>query len=183
MRVTIVTEDNIVMVDGKPRSVDCSPLIEEGIRAVQWRDAAGEVEFNSAFDEENKMLARKPNEAIADIGPYQSYIDQWNIENDKQTEIEAAFQKEIEDSNAAMQKQIDDNKAMMAEHAETHKQAMAFSKLPIAVQQQVMQAQLPDPKRAALVEQQRLAAWEKLSPDEQQRLIAEASPMKGNGNG
>lgn len=83
MRATIVVDDNIVLVDGKPQTVDCTPLVAEGKHAVQWYDSFGEVEFRS---DENPEATRKPNEKITDISPYQSYIDAWNVENQKSQE-------------------------------------------------------------------------------------------------
>ncbi len=97
MRATIVVEDDIVVIDGKARTVDCSPLIKDGTHAVQWYDVFGEVEFRNEFDAEAKVMTRKPNETITDFSPYESYVEQWRIENAKQELIEAAQQKAMED--------------------------------------------------------------------------------------
>jgi hypothetical protein len=165
MHVTIVVEDNIVIVDGKWRKVDCSPLFKDGIRAVQWHEALGEIEFRTEFDAENKMLARQPNETITKFSPYQSYVDQWKIENAKQELIDAAQQKEVADNEQAAAKQRRLHEAWM--------------RLPLVVQEQLFAAQREQrgalEERAALADQRRLEEWLKLSPDEQQQVIADAS--------
>ena len=84
MRVTIVADDDMVLVDGKPQTVDCKPLVAEGKHAVQWYGAFGEVEFRSEIDAGKREVTRKANEKITDIAPYQSYVDAWNVENAKQ---------------------------------------------------------------------------------------------------
>lgn len=77
MRVTIVTSDDAVLVDGVMQQVDCAALRAEGKQAVQWYDAYGEVEFITAVDLETGQQSRAANEMIADFSPYQSYVDQW----------------------------------------------------------------------------------------------------------
>jgi hypothetical protein len=163
MRVTIVVENDIVTVDGQWRRVDCSPLIEDGIHAVQWYETVGEVEFRTEIDAERKIQTRKPNEVITDFSPYQSYVDAWEIENAKQSLIEAAQQKEMADNEEAA--------------AKLARQAKALMKLPQAEREQLFAAQQAvAEQQAAQAEQQRLEAWEKLSPDEQRQVIADASP-------
>ena len=71
MRVAIVATDNIVVVDGVFCRSDCSALVMEGKSAVQWYGANGEVEFTDHA---------KPNEAITDFSPYQSYVDAWQAQ-------------------------------------------------------------------------------------------------------
>jgi hypothetical protein len=97
MRATIVVDDNIVLVDGKARTVDCSPLIKDGTHAVQWYDLFGEVEFRTEFDGDAKVMTRKPNETITDFSPYETYVEEWRIENAKQELVEAAQKKAMED--------------------------------------------------------------------------------------
>ena len=84
MRATIVAEDNMVLVDGKPQTVDCSQLVAEGKHAVQWYSTFGEVEFRNEIDAATQEVTRKANEKITDFAPYQSYVDAWNVENTKQ---------------------------------------------------------------------------------------------------
>jgi hypothetical protein len=74
--VTIIVPDNIVLVGGKPHTVDCSTLVAENIHAVQWDGSAGWVEYAMVNGE------KTPNAAITGISPYQSYIDAWTaVEN------------------------------------------------------------------------------------------------------
>lgn len=84
MRATIVADDNIVLVDGKPQTVDCQQLVTEGKHAVQWYSTFGEVEFRNELDAATQEVTRKANEKITDFAPYQSYVDAWNVENTKQ---------------------------------------------------------------------------------------------------
>jgi hypothetical protein len=67
MRASIIAEDNIVVVDGKGMSSDCSGLIATDIRVVQWYSDKGEVEYIGHVS---------PNKLIDDFSPYQIYIDQ-----------------------------------------------------------------------------------------------------------
>lgn len=66
MRVTIIADDGKVGVDGVFRTVDLSTL-DPNIHAVQWDGAAGHIEFKD----------RSPEQRIADISPFQSFIDAW----------------------------------------------------------------------------------------------------------
>ena len=86
MRATIIVDDNTVYVDGKYRSVDCSPLIADGTHAVQWYEDIGELEFRTVDN------VRPPNRQITDFSPYQPYIELWQVENAKQEVIERARQ-------------------------------------------------------------------------------------------
>jgi hypothetical protein len=81
MRVTIIVDDDTVLVDGKPQKVDCKSLARDGFHAVQWYDKIGEVEYRSEIDFDTAKLARQPNETITDFAPFQSYVDEWEIEN------------------------------------------------------------------------------------------------------
>lgn len=46
MKLSALTEDNTVVVDGEVRRVDLSAYAKEGIHAVQWNGKEGHVEFN-----------------------------------------------------------------------------------------------------------------------------------------
>jgi hypothetical protein len=74
MKVTIVVPDNIVLVNGKAHTIDCSAFV--AVHAVQWDGDAGEVEY---ADVEG---AKIPNQLISDISPYQSLIDAWQAVED-----------------------------------------------------------------------------------------------------
>ncbi len=75
MRVTIIKDDNVVMVGGAARTVDCSSLPAD-FHALQWYDMTGEVEFAATF--EDRGWHKKPNQLIKDLSPYQKYVDAWN---------------------------------------------------------------------------------------------------------
>ena len=66
MRVTIIADDGKVGVDGVFRGVDLSSL-DANIHAVQWDGALGNIEFKD----------RSPEQRIADISAFQSFIDAW----------------------------------------------------------------------------------------------------------
>ncbi len=68
MRLTIIRADNFVSIDGRGLTVDCSAL-PEGVAAVQWKDGAGEVEFDA--DAHGDL---PPNERITSIEAYQAVI-------------------------------------------------------------------------------------------------------------
>jgi hypothetical protein len=63
-KVTIVKDDNKVIVDGVDRTVDCSGE-SANLHAVQWNGSTGEVEYNDGT----------PNATIDSISAYQSLID------------------------------------------------------------------------------------------------------------
>ena len=83
MRVTIVVDDNMVLVDGQPGSVDCSPLIKDHIHAVQWYDTFGEEEYRT----DPATGERAPNTRITDFSPYQPYVDLWKSQSSAKTNI------------------------------------------------------------------------------------------------
>lgn len=65
MKATIIREDGLVGVDGVFRKVDLSGM-DPNIRAVQWKGETGHIEFESG-----------PNRLVADIEPFQPFIDLW----------------------------------------------------------------------------------------------------------
>jgi hypothetical protein len=67
MRVTIHAIDNIVYINNEVRNSDCAELLAEGVRAIQWDNKNGILEY---------VGHKKPNEVITDFAPYQKYIDQ-----------------------------------------------------------------------------------------------------------
>lgn len=79
MRVTIISDDGYVYIEGQAEIVDLSSL-DEDIHAVQWYGTRGEVEYKTDYIENT----RKPNEIITDIAPYQHLIDLWMIEAQKE---------------------------------------------------------------------------------------------------
>ena len=76
MRVIIVPDDGVVLIDGKGRVVDCSS-VDRTIHAVQWYDDHGEIEYKT-FDG-----VRAPNLAITDLSLFQIVIDAWRVVPDR----------------------------------------------------------------------------------------------------
>lgn len=66
MRLTIIRDDNVVIVDGRALSVDLSGL-PDNLHAVQWDGLAGHVEYNDGT----------ANEKLEDIASWQSVVDAW----------------------------------------------------------------------------------------------------------
>lgn len=66
MRLTIIRDDNMVIVDGRALSVDLSGL-PGNLHAVQWDGKAGHVEYNDGT----------PNEKLDAIMAWQSVVDAW----------------------------------------------------------------------------------------------------------
>ena len=77
MRVTIIRDDNIVLVDGVAHRVDCSDLPID-VHAVQWAGDLGEVEYALAVCAHCGGRSKKMNATFADMTPYQRYVDRWN---------------------------------------------------------------------------------------------------------
>ncbi len=65
-RVTIIPDDNTVLVDGEAREISMAG-IDPTIHAVQWFDTAGEIEYNDG----------KRHKKIFSISPFQVFIDRW----------------------------------------------------------------------------------------------------------
>jgi hypothetical protein len=77
MRLTIVTSDNVVLVDKEMRKVDCTKFKElEGVHAVQWNGLTGHIEF---VNENPTQFNYKLNEPIEDIERFQSVIAAWEV--------------------------------------------------------------------------------------------------------
>ena len=73
--LSIIAKDNVVVIDGIGKPVDCSAL-DPIIHAIQWNDEKqkGHIEF---VDEDPNDGQRDPNENIDSIEPYQFLIDAW----------------------------------------------------------------------------------------------------------
>ena len=65
-RITIVPNDNIVIVDGEARTISMAG-IDPTIHAVQWFDDVGEVEFNDGT----------PHATIINFAPFQVFVTRW----------------------------------------------------------------------------------------------------------
>jgi hypothetical protein len=73
MRVTIVPDDQMVIIDGEALKIE-GLKFPGNLHAVQWRGDHGEIEFKMDGDE-------KPlNQKITDFAPYQHVVDAWTKE-------------------------------------------------------------------------------------------------------
>lgn len=77
MRVTIVKDDNAVIVNGERHTVDCSSLPAD-FHALQWDGEHGEVEFMPTRCTHCGARSKKGNAILSDVTPYQPYIDAWH---------------------------------------------------------------------------------------------------------
>ena len=73
MRVTIIPEDQIVVIDGVVVRIDIMPTINESIHAVQWYDTNGTIEHKDTTNTNNVVLTHI--EEIDDISIFQEIID------------------------------------------------------------------------------------------------------------
>lgn len=87
MRVTIIRDDNTVLVDGEGYTVDCTPLPAD-FHALQWDGTSGEVEYRMTVCSHCNTRSKKPNLFVNDMTPYLSYVDAWT--KAKAAAIEAA---------------------------------------------------------------------------------------------
>ena len=65
MRVSIQVADDIVIIDRVAKTVDCAPLRNNQISAVQWYGDHGEIEFERHH---------KPNEVFRSFEEFQSFV-------------------------------------------------------------------------------------------------------------
>lgn len=77
MRVTIVKDDDIVIVDGEGFTVDCAKLPAD-FHALQWNGFAGEVEYRKTLCAHCGVSSKKGNLVISDLAPYQAYVNAWH---------------------------------------------------------------------------------------------------------
>lgn len=78
MRVTIIKDDNTVLVDGVRQTVDCASLSAD-FHALQWDGTHGEVEYNMTRCTHCGARSKKGNELISSIAPYQKFVDAWAV--------------------------------------------------------------------------------------------------------
>ena len=84
MKITIVKDDNLVMVDGIGLQFPFE--IDANIWSIQWQDNEGEIEY----------VDETPNLSINDFTGFQYLIDAYNLEKIIQEENEA--QKLLDDA-------------------------------------------------------------------------------------
>jgi len=78
-RITIVREDNTVIVDGRALPIDCGPLAA-AIHAVQWHGDKGHIEYvNPPGAPPEDFL---PNAEIESLEPFQSVVNAWQAAAD-----------------------------------------------------------------------------------------------------
>ena len=95
MRLTIVTEDNIVGIDNVWCQVDCSELVEKNIRALQWY---GDFEVTESFNMENAQ--------INSLDEFKGLIDKWEQSKKEQELLIAQQQKEAEEQKIALEESL-----------------------------------------------------------------------------
>ncbi len=76
MQVTIIKDDNLVIINGEARAVDCSALPAD-FHALQWDGARGEVEYRMVHCAYCGGHSKKINMPISDLEPYKMYLDGW----------------------------------------------------------------------------------------------------------
>ncbi len=75
MRLTIISDDKTVGVDGEfYLNVDLTGL-DSTIHAVQWYGEYGEIEYKTKY--ENNILVKPKNLLINDVTPYKFAVDAW----------------------------------------------------------------------------------------------------------
>ena len=78
MQVTVVTADNVVIVDGEGYRIDCSDLVEKGITAIQWQHTDGHIEYRTT--RKDGINSREPNLLINEFRHVQPYAMRWSEE-------------------------------------------------------------------------------------------------------
>lgn len=95
MRLTIVTEDNVVGIDNVWYQVDCSELVEKNIRALQWY---GDFGVTESFNMENAQ--------INSLDEFKGLIDKWEQSKKEQELLIAQQQKEAEEQKIALEESL-----------------------------------------------------------------------------
>lgn len=76
MKITIVKDDNAVIVDGEHHTVDCTALPAD-FHALQWDGVRGEIEHGAVRCDHCGVRSKKGNVTVSDTSAYQPYIDKW----------------------------------------------------------------------------------------------------------
>ena len=100
MRVTVIRPDNLVLVDGRAETVDCSQVRAE-VRVVQWNSdkSLGHIEFDNA--EANAWSARG-NEEIKDFSEFTPLLKVWEEVARKADAKLAEVRRQLEEEAKAM---------------------------------------------------------------------------------
>ena len=75
MRLSILRDDNVVVVDGVVESVSCAEL-PSYVRAIQWDGERGEIELHR-----DATGMHQSNLKITEIGPYLYLLDRWRLKH------------------------------------------------------------------------------------------------------
>jgi hypothetical protein len=103
-KITIIVDDNMVLINSEGYSVDVSKLITNDIQAVQWYadQSFGEVEFRTRFLRDEKRWDRKPNQIIDSFDEYAWVIPLWNEVKENEIKKQEEIKRKIEEINNAM---------------------------------------------------------------------------------
>jgi hypothetical protein len=146
MKLTVIRQDAIAIVDGVAASIDTSDL-PAFIRVIQWDGRAGWVEL--AADAAGVQAGNQP---LAALGEYERFVDRWQL---ARAESEAGEIKR----KISMAEQKDEQRRAAEQHAAEQAAALAaFSQ---------RQKQIEDERAAAA---DRLAALEQANADLAARL-------------
>lgn len=85
MKVSFIRDDNVAVVNGHAIRINLSDM-PEGVRAVQFTDGEGHIEFDDA-----------PNEVIDDLTPFQPWIARWQSAKDEQDAPKVSTPEEIKE--------------------------------------------------------------------------------------
>lgn len=104
MRLTIVRDDNTVVVDGVRYTVDCSALPAD-FHALQWDGVGGEIEYSVTRCDHCGARTKKGNALITDVSPYMSLVAAWNVAKaaDDSAKARAAAEARAKEEAAAAQ--------------------------------------------------------------------------------
>jgi|SRR6516164_3123266 hypothetical protein len=110
-RVTLVVEDNTVIVDGFGLPIDLQELKPGGFLVVQWYadQGFGEIEFPSFFLQQENRWDRKPNQFFNNFTIFQKYVDAWIKKKEDYDRDVAELRKALEEAGLKLleQKNVD----------------------------------------------------------------------------
>lgn len=96
--VSIIREDDVVVVDGDPQEIDCGDL-PTYFHAIQWDGVKGHIEFSK--DDKGRKL---PNVAIVEFVPFQYLVERHHMKTEelriKEKQEQEAREKAIAERDA-----------------------------------------------------------------------------------
>ena len=99
MRLTIISDDQVVSKDGISYGQLDMTQLPSTIHAVQWYDTWGEVEYKPVIANGQKTIPQ--NTIIDSISDYQWAIDAWQTAHDEALAAQAAALAEAQAAEAA----------------------------------------------------------------------------------